>query len=519
MQYAILSGRNCSYTCHGLTLHPITPLFADICLFESHCTWTARTCKECDYANVGLAAGCDIEGLQCGFPCNADNLVAGNADESVDENCEISHNETAVKSDGEYAQWYPPVIISRTNNGANSELQWHPMTFNCCYSNKLLIDNSVAAGDADAANGSGAWYDFYGLTYDQAQDRIAYVENCTSIAWKLVVTSATTATLTGYYTDSSGYYSGDFSVVYECTAWNCLDRSSFRMTSNDYQECAFPESLCITPYSSCWQTHCSSPAAACNCCDPGNIDAYFEFDGFGTCLTEPATILITRNATLPSGVTNPAGACGYFWGSTEACDGVTIGELTWCDGTDWHASLYCSTDGGTTFTELCTSVGTMTECCPGNVVTYECTVEDFGDCCCASTVTTTCCESGVPTTLYADLDLNGCDTLGGGTTDLATVELTYNGGDSWIGTVVSSDWGMLTGCGELTVTFRVDQLLVPESPSCYQYLEIASGGNTCYSDDDTTLVCPFTSASFSATWDNFNCTCCFSGTMTVTVYP
>ena len=338
--------------------------------------------------------------------------------------------------------------------------------------------------------------------------------NKTLIEWKLEITGASSATLTGYPKPGTGYDST--SLVYECNDFNCTGRSTF--VAQDYPVLpfkAFPPNVCVVPGYTEFVNHCDSEESFCNCCDPGKPTAVFnhlikDCSGDGTI---SAQTTCTRNATLPSGVSDPGGACGYFWGTaTIDCTvsgktgSFTFGFLVWCDGEDYQVAYYCNTIEGWVLS--CTVTATLVRCCPEFGLEFSC-ASPFTVCCCEpdTGVETDCCpDDPIPSTVYVDLPAGCAQTSG------VTATLTYQGvidsRHTWSGTVSAGT------CGTLYVTWSVGET------GCDSRLIIDNDdtplNGTCFLANDQ-LSCPFTSKTYTEEWSGGVCPCCSSGTRSATV--
>jgi hypothetical protein len=270
-----------------------------------------------------------------------------------------------------------------------------PIKFGCCRKIPLCDQSAFSSDDCYYAG----WLDFYGrdaATAAQIADRI---ENYTLVVWQLEVTGDGTAVLKGFNA------AGDLITTYNCEEFNCIDRSTFHrditeeyplLTTDPERRCVhLPNHVCVVPAASQWRTPCDPPSAACACCDPGADSATFS-----VCLTcgideECHNFTITRNTSLPTGVTEPDAPCGYWWGTFSHCD-KSWGALIYCDGEDYQVELWCL--AGESPVKYCDTTATLTQCCPEWRISFTCS-GDCGDCQCAEPpIDTECCEA-VPATL------------------------------------------------------------------------------------------------------------------------
>lgn len=208
--------------------------------------------------------------------------------------------------------------------------------------------------------------------------------NTCIIDWKLTITGASTATLTGYANPKSAY--PHRTLIYNCSDFHCKSRSTFlKSVYPDTLFCDYPEKVCIIPGYTDFITPCSSAANVCNCCDDGSCTATFivtiDCSNFS-----PYAVIATRNAPLPSGVSDPGGACGYFWNTF----GVKWGLLVWCDGTNYKVQIYCLIS--TTYIVVCDTTATRDLCCPNFAIHWTCS-----NIVCANGTAANCCDNcGVP---------------------------------------------------------------------------------------------------------------------------
>ncbi|MBX3447941.1 MAG: hypothetical protein KF777_00190 [Planctomycetaceae bacterium] len=161
--------------------------------------------------------------------------------------------------------------------------------------------------------------------------------------WKLEPDGTGGAILT-LTTDDQVVGQEGLTAVYTCAAWDWNSKGVFILESIDagLRQANLQCSICVVPVDSETVNPCNDPAHKCTCCDPGWDEGVFTFIISG-CPQHSGQVgvQVTRNATLPCGVSDPDGACGYFWGTT----GSGLGLLSWCDGTDWHVEVFCLIDG------------------------------------------------------------------------------------------------------------------------------------------------------------------------------
>jgi len=123
---------------------------------------------------------------------------------------------------------------------------------------------------------------------------------------------------------------------------------------------------------------------------------------------------IEHNGTLPSGVTNPGGACGHWWTILDECDDNRLGAIIYWDGPAWKMKLYCSEDAGATYSSLGDATLSNVECgCAG--ISFDWSMNGVECVCCESL----CCDPDPATITVSD-----------GTN---SVILTNNGVGEWTG--------------------------------------------------------------------------------------
>lgn len=306
------------------------------------------------------------------------------------------------------------------------------------------------------------WGDFAGITCDNLQEWVDFLDSAfTFNRWTLDI-QGTTANLYGW--DDNVEQPIDPattpSIKYTTDSWECPDpeadppvRNTLRLESypDSMDDCRkFPKAVCIVPGYTNFQTPCDTAADMQACCDSGADEVCLDVDVLDCSGGDTTTVSVVgvRNASLPTGVSNPSGKCGYFWGTASVdcttsgkTGSFTFGLLVWCDGSDWQVSQYCyeSSPYGSGWTEVCTTTATLTDCCPIFRITFYC--DGTTGCCCTpdtGTIDTDCCPDDlIPETLTAELspgtDCPGFDQSG---------TLTYGTSGSpptleefWLGTV------------------------------------------------------------------------------------
>lgn len=354
------------------------------------------------------------------------------------------------------------------------------------------------------------WYDLIGLDCEDRDEWTEWLADpATFNRWELTI-AGTTATLVGI-TDSFE------TITYSTDEWECPTvaadppiRNTLKITEypDTLTGCQkFPKAVCVMPGYTNYVSPCTTAQQACNCCDAGTLQACFQFSS-ASCGTNTITIQTTRNNTLPTGIADPGAPCGYYWGCGAWCAGQ-ICLLIWCDGSGYQVSVYCLFGG--VYTLICTTTATLTRCCPDWQITFSCEGSDFSDCCCViPDPCTNCggCGCDVPANLFATFTFAACGDLDGKVVDLTYDPSSPPGGDYWRGQISGG------ACDGLYVTLYL--------VACIWVLHIGtttSPDDNCLSFAGSFISCPFTSVSFSPTWNNGTCGCCPSGGFTVDITP
>lgn len=305
---------------------------------------------------------------------------------------------------------------------------------NCRWTARVNADPYSATCEEYAGLcGNCGWKDWMGFEDDssivplsRAQKCSYWLDNCTRVAWELVV-NGTTATLTG--TSGSGA-----TIVYKTRGsepWRCHVRRShvqnmLYMTSypdslpldKNGGECKkFPRAVCITAGVRPFQTYCADKESVCNCCDAGWASHWFKLSV--GCIDSVLVKLTRQTSTEPhfSGLPIPTNAaCGYLIGATNGCLGGIagrVGIVMYCDGTTWNVKLYCYYDSA--WTLFCDTTATVTVCCaPYLAYTYTCVGPVPSPCCCEGCLQ--CDYNTIPASLNMVITGpgNGTGTMSGG---------------------------------------------------------------------------------------------------------
>lgn len=284
-------------------------------------------------------------------------------------------------------------------------------------------------GAVSNANRCG-WYDFWKMlvcdvTLDSIVDDsrftldyvewLAWLEDCTEIAWELILEDGNLARLRGY--TFSGYV-----VEYTAVAtpaggfppgggpggdvFICDQQNTMRLTTHPDPNCPYlPEYVCVFPSYAQFRTPCEDKDDVTACCDPGMDELNFRLAS-DDCDSVNGLEICTRRynndgywydkdgnvgGTLPDELTDymPVGACGFFYGTvsyTVNSQNRTLVLFAWCSGGDWKYTLLCAATG-TPFSDisvLCQNADlTLLECCPyPQFAAIDCAgLTDVSDCC------------------------------------------------------------------------------------------------------------------------------------------
>lgn len=252
--------------------------------------------------------------------------------------------------------------------------------------------------------------------------------------------------------------------TFNASGFDPFGENQFALTNGDDHP-QLPKTVCVRPLNWPWfQTPCSSDSEGCKSCAPA-VETYcgagllISGASVTACTGSPATSDISgsvasqcftptagispdeHNGTLPTGVTNPGASCGYWWKLLYECDLDTpshvLGGLVYWNGSTWKMTLYCSSDGGVTFSSIGDATLSNVECgCAG--ISFDWAKSGVECVCCGgcsgcncgtlpASVTATW-SSTYPDSGSASLALTGCGYAGTMTTALGesleiTVEL------------------------------------------------------------------------------------------------
>lgn len=363
-----------------------------------------------------------------------------------------------------YAQWFPPVWGNLDPNAVSnnpSNLEWKPLDFTCCQTmpvfgeffraeSECLDPNPFPFGGCPQGsvyqpcsqdfNNAGqfcpcspaeealcvrcGWNDFHGVAF-AAQGapgeygRMAEINDSLTIVWQLTV-SGSTAAIYGFAYEWYETRDPKYRVVYQCSSFNCLGRSTFERTdwtgwveeeditpdnNNDHPALELPLKVCVTPYSTAFKTPCDTTVDACNCRDAGWTNGIINLQT--PCLGgHSRDIIVYRNYDsnlIPSCITLPSGPCGYFFGYGYLTDyGKDLAFVLWCDGSrPWNLDVYCTTDDWATCTKVCEADVTEFDSDMCSFYAFDWSCDDLGDCCAAV------CTECDPTGKTLNFDISG----------------------------------------------------------------------------------------------------------------
>lgn len=222
---------------------------------------------------------------------------------------------------------------------------------------------------------------------------------------------------------------------------------------------SLPKRVCVVPIIWPYQNSpCSSLTEQCESCAPSANDLpagnYTECEhgmvigGSLECADGAANVSGTilsagcgnglipdaeLNGTLPSGVSNPGGSCGYYWKTIGSIDNCTLGALVYWNGSTWKVKLYTQVDADP-FVDA-GEAGTTTQICGCAGIEFDFSAEGIEFECCGS-----CCVCGdMPATATGSIT----STAGG--TGSATFTLS---GCVYTGTIVTD--------GAITYNIRIE---------------------------------------------------------------
>lgn len=177
---------------------------------------------------------------------------------------------------------------------------------------------------------------------------------------------------------------GGSTITYSCTDFNCIGQSTFEVTQRAAGFEGLPHHLCIVSVSfnelatDRDNTTCVDDSQECECCldyDCGLPLYVTRCDGEDTQI-----VTLTREASLPCGVSDPGGQCDYFGGSLACPVSGSLYFLAYCTGTDtWNVKVYCLI--AACYVEQSCSISNLSCECAGIHFTLSCTYDADCPCC------------------------------------------------------------------------------------------------------------------------------------------